>query len=30
MKFMLEEFKRVAHDELPEGVPLLRDIQLVF
>ena len=24
---MLVEFKRVVHDELPEGLPLMRDIQ---
>ena len=27
MKLMLEKFKRVVHDELPEGLPPMRDIQ---
>jgi len=27
MKLMLEEFKRVVHDELLEGLPPIRDIQ---
>ena len=27
MKLMLEKFKRVVHDELPEGLPHIRDIQ---
>ena len=27
MKFMLEEFKRVVHDELSEGLQPMRDIQ---
>ena len=26
MKSMLEEFKRVVHDELSEGLPCMRDI----
>ena len=28
MKLMLEKFKRVVHDKLPEGLPSIRDIQL--
>ena len=28
MQLMLEKFKRVVHDKLPEGLPSIRDIQL--
>ena len=28
MKLMLEKFKRVVHDKLPEGLPSMRNIQL--
>ena len=27
IKLMLEEFKRIVHNELPEGLPPTRDIQ---